>query len=355
MIFRTLKNNTETVINELLGEWNKAAVLVFCNKILNHHNQFVSIVRAPNNDDKAIAKARTTFLDNVHKIISETDIGKLFVSINSLVENLKQKKTDSPLLTNGIDQILINMDAIWAILNDLSRNPKNYNLIVKLIKQFEETMKTFQYFQNCHSFLKSIDKIIGGVTERKDFENAIELEFSMKIRTLGILITRLTSLNSIYSETCLIFEVKESEFPLRISKIETGSLWGKLFGDSKVIDFISWFLKNSIKYLHRSFTTEGKLSQIPTDLEILEREFDFHSKLKGSLTDKRYKELMGESEDTLIKSMVLLSKHTQKLIEKETKLKIDSEKIELSASNSEKYLLEAQKQLSEHPQKGDDK
>jgi len=70
--------------------------------------------------------------------------------------------------------------------------------------------------------------------------------------------------------------------------------------------------------------------------------------LRELLPEDRYKHLVAENGETLAKTVVLISKHTQHLIEKETHLRIDSDVIELEQSYQEKFLAEARKKLLEY-------
>jgi hypothetical protein len=52
--------------------------------------------------------------------------------------------------------------------------------------------------------------------------------------------------------------------------MEVGSLWLKIFGESKVIALLTRLIETGAGYLYRRFTTEGKIASIPRQVESVE-------------------------------------------------------------------------------------
>ncbi|MFJ2334211.1 hypothetical protein [Pseudomonas helleri] len=96
---------------------------------------------------------------------------------------------------------------------------------------------------------------------------------------------RLLAVNALYSELCMLLSVSESEYPLRISKIESGSLWAKVFGQSKVIDLLTSFIKDTASWMYRNHTTEGKVSAIPMKVEAIDALLGLSTKLEAAGID----------------------------------------------------------------------
>ena len=89
--------------------------------------------------------------------------------------------------------------------------------------------------------------------------------------TLRDLTEKVSAIQSIYSELCELLVITERGHPLRIAKLETGSLLLDLLGMKRVIDLMSNMFESSVQYFHRNFTTEGKLTELPKRLEIVDR------------------------------------------------------------------------------------
>jgi hypothetical protein len=81
---------------------------------------------------------------------------------------------------------------------------------------------------------------------------------------------RLTAIQTIYTELCMLLSVSENTNPLRVSKIESGSLWVKVFGEAKVIGMMVSFLEKAASWIFGNFTKEGKIASIPRKVESIE-------------------------------------------------------------------------------------
>lgn len=135
--------------------------------------------------------------------------------------------------------------------------------------------------------------------------------------TLPGFFEKLEALQHLYSELCMLLNVSESEHPLRVGKIESGSLWVKVFGDTKVIQLIASLIEATVGYLHRQFTTEGKIGAVPKKLEALDAAIQVSSKLDALGVDT------SEMNDHLRKSGVSISKNLATLLEDQPKVSIN--------------------------------
>ena len=98
---------------------------------------------------------------------------------------------------------------------------------------------------------------------------------------------RLLAIHRLYEELAQLIGVDLSAAPLRMQKVESGSLWSKVFGDSRVIKFLVDSLRASASFIYRNYTKEGRLGAIPTKLDSLNAVMDFSNRLKaeGVATD----------------------------------------------------------------------
>lgn len=117
-------------------------------------------------------------------------------------------------------------------------------------------------------------------------ENESTLTISLlSVENVGEFAEKLTALHELYRELCALMSVSEAEYPLRIGKIESGSLWAKLFGHSRVLGVIIDFIESAVKYLHRTYTTEGKIGTIPSKVESLDAVLAFSRRLQEQGAD----------------------------------------------------------------------
>jgi hypothetical protein len=153
-------------------------------------------------------------------------------------------------------------------------------------------------------------------------------------------IEKLSALESIYSELCQIFEISESDEPLRISKIESGSLWASIFGNSTIVALMAEFLKSSAHFLYRNYTAEGKISAIPSKLESLNSVLDFSNKLSAKGID------VSEMQDQVAKAGVVIAKDLTRLLEKQSTITVNDAVIPLGPTEKRNLLeMRAPKQI----------
>ncbi|MCC5849024.1 MAG: hypothetical protein JJU29_13135 [Verrucomicrobia bacterium] len=349
MNFKDMNDQTHQVLTELMQHrLGKSPFWGFYQKIRKQHREYFAEAKKENVSENKFQNIHQNFVGQVNGIVQQTDLGRVFVSLHEQTEALKEALGQAPLLKEGAENLLSELEELWGRLTELMRKPQHFPLIIDILDRCERIEQQFLYFENCQRFLANAGELLNESTEPPENFAVIDLGFSAEIRSLADLNFRLNSLQVVYTETCLLFGVKETEFPLTVSKVETGSLWSRLFGESKVIDFIIWFFKGGIRYLHRTFTVEGKLARIPVDVQTLGQQLDLHRKLKELLPEDRYSTLVTEQREVLAKSCVLIAKHTQNLLEREAKLRIDSEVLQLEYPYHEKYLKAAAKQLPEH-------
>lgn len=139
-----------------------------------------------------------------------------------------------------------------------------------------------------------------------------ELELSIALyqpTTYTDLIEKLRALLSIYEELCHLLAVSQVDFPLRIGRVESGSLWLKVFGETKVIQLITSIIEATIGFLHRKFTDEGKIAAVPRKVESLDAVIQMTQKLRALGLDTN------EVDANLKKSAVAISHGLATLLE----------------------------------------
>jgi hypothetical protein len=82
------------------------------------------------------------------------------------------------------------------------------------------------------------------------------------------LIAKLVAVETLYDELSRLLNVSTSEYPLEITKMEVGSWWIKIFGESKIIALLTSLIETWIAYLHRNYTQEGKIQSMPKRLKL---------------------------------------------------------------------------------------
>lgn len=348
MLFEEIKAQTENVLAPILPILDKKSELFIFTKRISRSWKTI--------EEDVLGSGKVGIVKNlrlkIEKFISETigksDIGTIFLQLDTLVKidkylyNIKKQS-----LIDHSDFFMMSETArmLWEALNRRLAHTRKDSVDLEIINCCQHVHNLLNQFILYIKILSEAEDLLTPPEKLGKQEASLTLSLSSETRTLKEFNLRLSSLQAIYTEACLLLGVNELKYPLRISKVESGSMLGKIFGESKVIEFISWFLKNSIRYLHRRFTLEGKFQKIPTNIKELDAQLGLYAKLKIILPEPQFRVLLDKHADTLIKTAVLIAKHTQKLIERETKIKVDDEVIELQPVDATKYLKAAQKQL----------
>jgi hypothetical protein len=137
--------------------------------------------------------------------------------------------------------------------------------------------------------------------------------------TFSELNEKLSSLNSIYDELCNLFSISTNQYPLEIIKVESGSLWAKVFGESKVISLMTDLIERYVYYFYRNFTQEGKIKGIPKKIDVIESilQLEHHLREAGIETD--------EMRDNIQKSSILISQRLNDLLSDEMIVNLNGE------------------------------
>lgn len=98
----------------------------------------------------------------------------------------------------------------------------------------------------------------------------------------GDFLRRLQALKDIYTELCNLFSVDEGQHPLRIGKIESGSLWARLFGETKIIALIVEFIGKGAGWLYRRNTIEGRSMALPRKVEEIDAIIGLSERMKAA-------------------------------------------------------------------------
>jgi hypothetical protein len=133
--------------------------------------------------------------------------------------------------------------------------------------------------------------------------------------------------------------VSKSQYPLQVIKIESGSLWIKLFGESKVITLLTSLIESAAKFFYRNFTNEGKITSLPRNVEAIEAILSLTKKLEAEGIDT------SATKDNLQKAAVKISAQLNELLLKEPSIEVDGKKYSVAETMQDKYLLEGQRLL----------
>lgn len=226
------------------------------------------------------AKRLNAHLSRVHKTTSTISQRQFFKALEHFQADLAQltfSQHQSPKLIQSLKQ---QIEAFSDLYDVFITNGTGYHALpVVLAAQILNTQ--LQAFMQS---LQMFDEFVGNhdVAGSAEAPLTIWLPAHFDLKDFG---RRLLAVHALYSELCMLLSVSESDYPLRISKIESGSLWAKVFGESKVIDLLISFIKETASWMYRNHTTEGKVSAMPLKIEAIDALLGLSTKLQAAGMD----------------------------------------------------------------------
>jgi hypothetical protein len=234
--------------------------------------------------------------------------------------------------------MLVNQKHVIKLLDELDAFAEAYNVYVtnqigtNAFSLLLVSRRLRQSLADLRGFLEYITKNYSNALTPAENEAELSL-FLLHISDLPHFAEKLTALQALYAELCYLLDISVASCPLRIGKIESGSLWTKLFGDGKVINLMISLVEGSAKFMHRNYTTEGKIAAIPKKIESLNSILDFSNRLKANGVD------VDSLEDNLAKSAVSITNSLNILVSDQPLIEINGQVLSVG-SEVQKALIE---------------
>ena len=206
------------------------------------------------------------------------------------------------------------------------------------IKQFHDTYENLLQSHTKHNLLyltfaahelrqprielmiTAIDEALQTTREPKEGFSKLLIIFPTTPSVKAI-IQKLSALEELYSELCRLLNVSVSEYPLELIKLEAGSIWLKIFGESRVISMITKFLESAVTYLYRNYTVEGKITAIPQNVETINSLLQLSKNLEQSGIDN------GVLNDNIKQSSIIIGQQLNALLAGEPQVNINGKTI----------------------------
>ena len=275
------------------------------------------------NDTSKLSNAAQTIRNSISELKNNNSVlspRTIFTQADSLRKTLANIKESTP---HDPDLISSGMQSIESFSNAYENYIRNYTVpqasalafaakdlitdVEKIIHSYE-LIKVSLFKKQRKQGTKDISIYLSDIYDVKDFAN------------------KLNAISQIYEAVANLTNTSLTEHPLLIEHIESGSLWAKLAGYPEIIKFLIDCLQSGAAYVHRNFTTEGKLSTIPNKLDSLNSIIDPTKKLEELGVDTE------ETKEEIRKSAHTIGKALNQLLDAQYKIKINGK--EQSIPNS---------------------
>lgn len=306
----------------------------------------------------------------VPEIVYEADSNKAWNKISELGNRLvtgfafELKKVGSRKIYGEVEEMLFEIKSLAATYGELFARlavlDDELNFFIERYETFlHDTSKenVLSIIETAADLKKSLHAYLRlGSTVRVflDREESFKKEGYAKLSLLlseetsyKNLLNKLIALDQLYNETCNLLGVSSAEYPLQVAKMEAGSLWLKIFGESKVIALLTRLIESGVAYLYRAFTNEGKIASIPKKVESVEAVLRLSENLQEMGIDTT------AVKENLQKSAVLISSHLNDLLAGSPSIKVNDQNFSVGDAVAEKYLTESRRLLIDKGQETD--
>lgn len=303
--------------------------------ISNHYKSSTeAIIGHADSGDKLTQSAsalRDKFL-TLHIAMRGTSPSKVYKSIEAFKSNLHREFAANSIEHPWISSTIYGIES-FAGLYDQYLTHQNPSNAAKLMMAAYDLQLLLGNFLTALAFYRDTVELPAPLDS--DSSMSLILTTGPELSTFT---GKLVALQALYSELCQLANISEAEHPLQITKIESGSLLAKVFGEPRIIASLTSLIEATISYLHRSFTTKGKIASVPRRLEALEATIQISKKLEEAGIETN------EMKEHLRKSGVVIAKNLASLLEDQPKIRINGKSITVGAS-LEKILVTQHKTL----------
>jgi hypothetical protein len=274
--------------------------------------------------------------DEINRYLRTLDLKRYFLSLVAWESTVAQ--TTLKLQGTDADEILTHSrDFSGAIEAYLSQGGGDDYLhsVVTAADRLTQDFRVLKLLENL-----IINNLVEPA-ERHEPERASLALFLASDANFEGFIGKLEALNAIYIELCELFQISAKELPLEIGKVESGSLWVKIFGESRIISSMISLIESTVQYLYRNFTKEGGMASIPKNVEVITSIVNLEHELKESGIDTT------EIKEHIRKSSVLVARQLTRLLGGEPKVEVNGREYTLGTELEEVYLAQSKRLLLE--------
>lgn len=276
--------------------------------------------------NQSATKLHTHFA-HAHRTTSSNNHRQFYRALEHFQRSISQLQPSISPRTTLISQLNTEVEAFATLYDAFLSNQSGPNALPLILSAQSLQTKLQVLLDSLQLFEESVGSY--NIPSSSEAQLALWLPAHLDLADFA---RRLLAIQSIYSELCMLLSVSESDYPLRISKIESGSLWAKLFGESRVIGMLASFVEQSALWMYRTYTNEGKLAEIPRKVETIDSLLGLTKRLKEAGIDT------STMESNIEKSAVSVSKDLQVLLDGQASVTVNEKTISVGSELTKIFL-----------------
>jgi hypothetical protein len=201
-------------------------------------------------------------IDSSKVILSGVSSRSLFREIDLLAHKLNASLNSQSEMTDSISG---RIEHFADFFDSYASQPSNQKALRLLLIGHELYIRIQTYLGLSQSLVEAYSS-----SEKSPSEGEAEMLLLLPaVETVEDAVNCLKCILAIYNEFCTLTRASSQSFPLKLCKIDSGSLWVKLFGESRTIGLVCRLIENAAKYAYRNHTVEGRAAAIPKKVETL--------------------------------------------------------------------------------------
>ncbi|MEJ5030019.1 hypothetical protein [Comamonas sp. MYb69] len=266
-------------------------------------------------------------LANTKSVIAGINNRQFFRSLEGFQKSLlafEPENKDPTSLISTVERSIENFSDVYD--HFLShQNPDNALPLIlaarELNTQISVLYKAFSFFED-----KLIEQAVPGSSESK---LTVILPQHLTLKDFA---KKLLAIQELYSELCMLMAVSEASEPLRIAKIESGSLWAMVIGETRIINLMTSFLERTATWAYRNYTSEGKITAIPQKVEAIDSLLGLSKRLAEQNIDTTI------IKEHISKSAVALSKNLSEILDGQPSITINDQTISVGTESHKNFI-----------------
>jgi hypothetical protein len=201
----------------------------------------------------------------------ESDLGAL--------QNSLEGSNSAPGISNILTNLISNITIFSGTYEQFNAAPfPSVQLVLSLIESGDELNKSIQ---DCSNALILARDGWYPLEDGTPEYSVIDL-FLPSASSYDDILAKVIAIDAIYSDLCTLLNISKIEYPLRVLKIETGSLWTWLSGNETVATLFVELLKGVGSYFGKKRTPEGRIDIASKKADLVEKIWGLRDRLAAA-------------------------------------------------------------------------
>lgn len=264
------------------------------------------------------------YITNYRQAISSTwssaDIGACFVEIDDFLKAVEQFRYENSFTASVISLFR----ELHEALNLLYKNPSNMQAALGFAATVESYHRIKERLGDLENELKRFEDEITFSPDSEDM--SISLDLDVDISQYQTFAKKVQTIQTLYDKTLQLLRVKE-HVPLKVVRIETGSLFATVAGHPLAVALMLWLIPAAAKFVYDRFSKSGKLERLPKKLEAAEKSLGLLTKLKEILPEEVYNEVATDNSEAARKIVSMALTETERLMEGVSGIQVNDDRV----------------------------